>query len=35
MPHAFVVAAKHDEDGAVVVFDGIVRNNSRGRQTLI
>ncbi len=29
-----VVAAKKDEDGAVVVFDGIVRNNSRGRQTL-
>lgn len=29
-----VVAAKAGEDGAVVVFDGIVRNNSRGRQTL-
>jgi molybdopterin synthase catalytic subunit len=29
-----VAAAKHDEDGAVVVFDGIVRNNSRGRRTL-
>lgn len=29
-----VAAAKHGEDGAVVVFDGIVRNNSRGRQTL-
>ncbi len=27
-------AAKHAEDGAVVVFDGIVRNNSRGRRTL-
>ncbi|MGA2252369.1 molybdenum cofactor biosynthesis protein [Terracidiphilus sp.] len=26
--------AKDAEDGAVVVFDGIVRNNSRGRQTL-
>jgi len=26
--------AKQGEDGAVVVFDGIVRNNSRGRQTL-
>ena len=25
---------KHPEDGAVAVFDGIVRNNSRGRQTL-
>jgi molybdopterin synthase catalytic subunit len=27
-------AAKRGEDGAVVVFDGIVRNNSRGRQTV-
>jgi MoaE-MoaD fusion protein len=29
-----VAAAKQGEDGAVIVFDGIVRNNSRGRQTL-
>ncbi|MDR3772860.1 MAG: molybdenum cofactor biosynthesis protein MoaE [Terracidiphilus sp.] len=29
-----VAAAKRGEDGAVVVFDGIVRNNSRGRRTL-
>jgi molybdopterin synthase catalytic subunit/molybdopterin converting factor small subunit len=29
-----VAAAKQDLDGAVVVFDGIVRNNTRGRQTL-
>jgi molybdopterin synthase catalytic subunit len=29
-----VTAAKRSEDGAVVVFDGIVRNNSRGRRTL-
>jgi MoaE-MoaD fusion protein len=29
-----VAAAKQGEDGAVVVFDGIVRNNSRGRQAL-
>ncbi len=29
-----VAAAKHGADGAVLVFDGIVRNNSRGRQTL-
>ena len=29
-----VASAKAGEDGAVVVFDGIVRNNSRGRQTL-
>src|ERR1035438_7922528 len=27
-------AAKDGEDGAVVVFDGIVRNNTRGRRTL-
>ena len=25
---------KADEDGAVCVFDGIVRNNTRGRQTM-
>jgi len=31
---ALVAAAKQGEDGAVVVFDGIVRNNTRGRQTL-
>jgi molybdopterin synthase catalytic subunit/molybdopterin converting factor small subunit len=29
-----VAAVKQGEVGAVVVFDGIVRNNSRGRQTL-
>jgi MoaE-MoaD fusion protein len=29
-----VERAKAGEDGAVVVFDGIVRNNSRGRRTL-
>jgi MoaE-MoaD fusion protein len=29
-----VSAAKRGEDGAVVVFDGIVRNNTRGRKTL-
>jgi molybdopterin synthase catalytic subunit len=29
-----VGAAKQGEDGAVVVFDGIVRNHTRGRQTL-
>jgi len=28
-----VAAAKRPEDGAVVVFDGIVRNHSRGRRT--
>src|SRR6185437_1022280 len=29
-----VAAAKHGSDGAVVVFDGIVRDNTRGRKTL-
>ena len=29
-----VAEAKSGEDGAVVVFDGIVRNHSRGRRTL-
>lgn len=29
-----VGAAKRGEDGAIVVFDGIVRNQTRGRQTL-
>lgn len=29
-----VAEAKLGEDGAVVVFDGIVRNNTRGRRTL-
>ena len=31
---SLVAAAKRGEDGAIVLFDGIVRNNSRGRQTL-
>jgi molybdopterin synthase catalytic subunit len=30
---ALIARARQGEDGAVVVFDGIVRNNSRGRQT--
>lgn len=29
-----IADAKQAEDGAVVVFDGIVRNNTRGRKTL-
>lgn len=29
-----IAQAKHGEDGAVVVFDGIVRNHTRNRQTL-
>jgi molybdopterin synthase catalytic subunit/molybdopterin converting factor small subunit len=31
---ALVGRLKQGEDGAVVVFDGIVRNNTRGRRTL-
>jgi len=31
---ALVAQAKRGQDGAVVVFDGIVRDNSRGRRTL-
>jgi molybdopterin synthase catalytic subunit len=31
---SLIDAAKRGEDGAVVVFDGIVRNHTRGRQTL-
>jgi MoaE-MoaD fusion protein len=30
----FVAKIKQGEDGAVVVFDGIVRNHTRGRRTL-
>ena len=29
-----VAAARQDEDGALVIFEGVVRNNSRGRKTL-
>lgn len=29
-----IAASKRPEDGAVVVFDGIVRNNSHGRETI-
>jgi molybdopterin synthase catalytic subunit len=32
--HSLTEQAKRPEDGAVVVFDGIVRNHSRGRETL-
>ena len=31
---AILAAIKQGSDGAVCVFDGIVRNNTRGRQTL-
>jgi molybdopterin synthase catalytic subunit len=33
-PQAAVEGVKRGEDGAVCVFDGIVRNNTRGRKTL-
>jgi len=33
-PEIWTKAAKQGEDGAVVVFDGIVRNNTRGRRCL-
>jgi molybdopterin synthase catalytic subunit len=32
--HELVAGLKQGEDGAVVVFDGIVRDNTRGRRTL-
>ncbi len=31
---AVVEKIKHPEDGAAVVFEGVVRNNTRGRRTL-
>src|SRR3954468_24162771 len=33
-PHQIVPAMERPEDGAIVMFDGIVRNNTRGRRTL-
>ncbi len=32
--HQIVPAIERPEDGAIVIFDGVVRNNSRGRKTL-
>jgi len=32
--HATVTGLERPEDGAMVIFDGMVRNNSRGRRTL-
>lgn len=32
--HATVTSLERPEDGALVVFEGMVRNNSRGRRTL-
>ena len=34
VPHDIVPKLERPEDGAIVIFDGIVRNQSRGRQTL-
>ncbi len=34
VPHEIVPALEKPEDGAIVIFDGIVRNHSRGRRTL-
>jgi MoaE-MoaD fusion protein len=34
VPHEVVPAMERPEDGAIVIFDGIVRNNSRNRRTL-
>ena len=33
-PEKWIETAKRGEDGAVVVFDGFVRNNTRGRESL-
>jgi len=32
--HTIVTSLKRPEDGALVIFDGMVRNNTRGRRTL-
>jgi molybdopterin synthase catalytic subunit/molybdopterin converting factor small subunit len=34
VPHDIVLPMERPEDGAIVVFDGIVRNHSRNRKTL-
>jgi molybdopterin synthase catalytic subunit len=34
IPHDIVPAMEKPEDGAIVIFDGIVRNHSRNRKTL-
>ena len=34
VPHDIVPKLEKPEDGAIVIFDGIVRNHSRGRRTL-
>lgn len=34
VPHDIVPRMERPEDGAIVIFDGVVRDNSRGRPTL-
>jgi molybdopterin synthase catalytic subunit len=34
IPHDIVPRLERPEDGAIVIFDGVVRNHSRGRRTL-
>jgi len=34
VPHDIIPALERPQDGAVVIFEGIVRNHSRGRKTL-
>jgi molybdopterin converting factor subunit 1 len=34
VPHDIVPVLEKPEDGAIVIFDGIVRNHSRGRRTI-
>jgi molybdopterin synthase catalytic subunit len=34
VPHDIIPAMERPEDGAIVIFDGIVRNHSRNRKTL-
>lgn len=33
VPHDIIPAMERPEDGAIVIFDGVVRDNSRGRKT--
>lgn len=33
-PHDIIAPLERPEDGAIVIFDGVVRNHSRGRRTL-
>ena len=34
VPHEVIPPLERPEDGAIVIFDGVVRNHSRGRRTL-